>query len=190
MKIKTSFVTNSSSTSFMLASEFECAFRAKYNEEIASKFKLFPMLSKFKIKSNIYFIEGERDIPLDPDDGTPQLLKDCNEHTPLTHILKIKIYVRWGRDRNENDVVLLSIDIQNPASVKERDKSNKIISTMIAKEIKKILNCKLKTKAFYHQYISKFCGDGWDGGDPMGVYAFIMDAKKNETFVKTIYLVG
>ena len=189
MKVKQSFVTNSSSTSFVLTTNAECCFKCQDTNRIVDNFSQeFPLFNNVKSYKN-YGLTASCQLPLDDrsmlmtEDEVNEYLKNNHDELDEYNSAEIKLNLDFA-----GDSVYVSLTIDNPSSVAKRDPSNKLATMIILKNLKRLCGTKLKVRCFYHQYISSTYGDGWNGGDPMGVYKIVQEAKKNETIIKNYYI--
>lgn len=187
MKTKQSFVTNSSSTSFVLESNLDGMFFKKIDKEIHLHNKLREIIPNIEMKYP--YTTGHYDYTRNDANGIIYIPDEIDGEVFGDNI---RINIRNGyyyneEDLDSNEVLYISMSITKRI-YKENSQYNINNILNILKKIKlEIVGDNIKNKFIYFQYISEFIGDGW-GGDPMGPYGQEYDAIKGETFVKNIEL--
>lgn len=180
MKIKQDFVTNSSSTSFILRSG--CHLKQK-NINIDCKQVVINFLDKNNVidKKKINFSKYS-DNKWTFVNGT---FLDTEDNSST---ISIELVLFEDYDNDVNEIIQsLIIDLVT---------TSKLISTvddeeLYRKKLIEILDDLLKdipdnTEIFYHQEPCEISGDGWNGGDAMGIYNNTYDLYKNETKVEKL----
>ena len=96
----------------------------------------------------------------------------------------------WSEKKGESEEVdLLLIEMLSPTI------GNKTEAKMLSKETIRILKGIVKCKKidfavlFYSQYVHDLIGDGWDGGDPGGVYGWTHEVLRDQNRVGDIFIV-
>lgn len=184
MKVKKSFITNSSSASFILEgnlngiliSDFNSIHLTKKIEEIFPQIRTVPPMFKpdnYDPTKDIftgYFKSGDDNL-------------DDDYYITKIYVKASKGYFYSEEYGEHQDSLFISLKIRK-ASYEE--KYNILgMAEKIVENFRNNLIPDCKGKFIYEQHIASFVGDGW-GGDPMGPYEYEIDAIENETFIKKI----
>lgn len=191
MRIKEDFVTNSSSTSFVLKAV--CMGQIPHQEGVdltkALKRKFKPNKDEFnqysdkhrfafdrRLNNMIWTGEGNED-----DDDSYEGILDLE-------VLNMDL---GYYDENEKEVIdwrtLIRIYVTTP-TLWNKD-NGKLVNDIVIENLMKILSIykeDIIVDLFYSQHVQEVLGDGWDNGDPMGEYVFTQDLYEQETKVGRI----
>lgn len=191
MKIRTGFISNSSSTSFSLEATVE-GFLPAYPTGLDKKFKKefsdwrinaaysSAVCASFEIIRNLENNEPgyKYDLELLNCVYTPDTAED--QPTPFFKVMNVSLSV-FLTDLTTSQVYML------PGHVAKVLK--KIIKTFAIDDQYQIEQC-LPIELIYSQVPFNPQGDGWNGGDPMGNYAYTVDLRRCETKTGRISLIG
>jgi hypothetical protein len=170
VKKRYSFVTNSSSTSFILQTNV---------------FGRLPKLDDFKSKILKRFEDYDLEIYGDEDFTIFSFkIEDEVEDYPMIIGIEMENNVEYDDADNENEFLELNIDFTSQLHVEPNDESHKLFSETIKTVIYKILECYddyPKCELTLLTTVKDFFGDGWGNDNAMGFYKFICDCKKKET---------
>ncbi len=172
MKIKTDFVTNSSSTSYVL--------RSTVSGILPRLSGNYAMLKDF-YEHQEFLYEHYAHIHIDKSEEEHDLYEE-----PCYSIdLAIKDGYYYDEDENDDGRAVtffdLKIELYNPYDHDQEKIVKGIIETLLFKQLgEKITASQLS----YFAFPSSISGDGWDGGDPGGPshkYTYRHDLYKHET---------
>jgi len=180
MKINTDFVTNSSSTSFILQSCLSTELYGEFDFKVLAE----SMKEEHRVigLNRTYGNMTEVDIK---EDGVP-LSGDSEIYKVTTNIQIIdhgKVQLEGFEVETNENVLLMTTDFD--AVWDSEEQHPELYLASVLKEILKAINYDKKVKASYHQHIKEYSGDGWDG-DPQGKYTLPSEAMLQETKVGTL----
>jgi hypothetical protein len=173
MKIKTDFITNSSSTSYILSSTV-----SGHLPRLGGSYQI---LEEFYGKDHFLY-EGYGHIRIVNEDEEVIHYDD----KPICDIdLQMQDGYRYEHENTFCEIPItffqLKVTTQNPYSYPQEDLVKEWIETLLFKQLKATIQ---PSQLFYFAHPSKVYGDGWDGGDPQGPsheYTYRYDLYKGET---------
>lgn len=181
MKIKSSFVTNSSSTSFVITSKTSGWFSG-HQENLK---KLTEEWIPDAEPTSILSIDSRSiglDFPISSCD-------ECDGEEGIGYISLRNIYKYDGDDMIENnemypnEITMIEIDVDGP----RQHTSESVVLDKILHLVERLANAMCKegdhVKLAHFQYPNDLMGDGWNGGDPAGQYAYT-----NECYIGEVKL--
>jgi hypothetical protein len=185
MRIKEDFITNSSSTSFVLKAI--CIGQIDYVDIDLSK----NLKKKFKLKKDEFnkWLTDKRSFSFCKDLSNTLWTGKGNEDDDDSNngmiFLEIESFNLGYIDKNGKEIddwrTLLKIEAMTPL-IWNKDEG-KLLNLVIG-NLKKVLSIykeDIFVDLFYSQHVHEVCGDGWDDGDPMGEYEFTKDVYEQET---------
>lgn len=179
MKIKSDFVTNSSSTCFVL--QYDCYLEKIIDKEINCKETLDRVFDKFFIKSEAS-VDQYSDDRSGSLNGMYNIYKDDWEKDEPNGVMDIELINSETYSENDQEVkntVLLNLQATS-LKLNENPKTrytNKLIE--IIQEA--MSNVEGNIEVFFHQFPVEVLGDGWDTGDPQGQYSTKTELFKKQT---------
>lgn len=171
MKIKTDFVTNSSSTCYVLSSIVSGMINPPLSGEY-EKLKQFYENQEFLYKEYCnLIIEGDIEDIYGASDPAYNMDLQMNDSR------------YYDEDDNERFVTFLQakIDLLNPWDYKMENVVKDILEKLLFKQLKETITA---SQLSYLSYPSSVSGDGWDDGDPQGPsheYTYRHELHKHET---------
>ena len=170
MKIKGDFVTNSSSTCFVL--QYDCYLEKIIEKEVDCKEILDRVFDKF-------FIKDKAEVDQYSDDrsgsitGMYNIFKDdWEEDKPDQGAMTIELVSSQTyseKDNEAKDTILLNM--RATSLLLNEDPETRYTNKLIEIIQESLDNVEGDLEVFFHQFPVETFGDGWDTGDPMGQYS-------------------
>jgi hypothetical protein len=183
MKVKSDFVTNSSSTSFIL--KYFCSLEPKTDIHDPHKINLKKIVNKIGKKFSL--------------NGTKPIISNYSNHSNLKSNI---IHAEYDKenvaeldfsvlsliysDENSKDIFEFMTDLELTSEILNGDPESKYVDKIIEilKEAFKEISGNLEFS--FSQFAIEIFGDGWNQGDPMGQYTTIYDLLTNQNKVGKI----
>lgn len=186
MKIKSDFVTNSSSCSFTImsiASGKIPVIHDNYKEVLPDLFpEMTPVPSQYHIGKDYGYL-----------DITTGCEEDANSINIAVAVKNTTDYDWNGKELiNLGAFTCVDISMENQSIHDDAGRALSLSNTVkIIERLLSLNNEKLENGFFtYSAMPIKLTGDGWNGGDPMGPYAYTVDLYLNETKNGLLHIVN
>jgi len=183
MKVKNSFITNSSSTSYILNNSISGKIKVKIPIDITNNFR--ELISSEPLTFDGFTVDFEITDYSNAHFLSARFESDFNE---LYYHVYIGIYMRYATDYSEpsQDVVYITLETNYVTSTifEELQDLQILPFELISRIVKKMAES--KSEFVYHKIPTDMLSGGWDGGDAMGSYQETSECLRNELEIGTI----
>ena len=187
MKRKLSFVTNSSSTSFILNTKINGKITPKHTKDnLTELFKSItetPLSKLIKLKRTIAAFSDRNYVSAKFEE-----IDDGNDYRQFC----FEVCLRYATDYEDEPKSVIYVDIQSNYRTIDPSKELTFLQDALIELIYRIVmySSHRRNKFVYSKIPAEMNSGGWDGGDAMGFYKETMECLRNELEIGTISITG